>query len=179
MPRNQIFGYRAQTRSKMILYTLAIGLLLLVCASFQVSFLSRFRFFGATPDLMLCVVLCVAYFSGRFSGAITGIAAGFLIEAIGSQGISFLPMFYMLCGYIVGYYTRTVTVKNYSVYLFYLGFGLCLRAAMTVTYACVTYAYIRLPEILWYAVLPEVGGTALIGCLLYFPMKLFCRRLER
>lgn len=179
MRGNRILGYRARNRSKIILHILVIGLLLTVFASFQVSFLSKLRFLGAVPDLMLCAVLCMAYFCGRYTGATTGIAAGFLIEALGSQGISLLPVFYFLIGYIAGHYAKAVIPKRYTVYLIYLICALFLRAGATVTYTCLTYAHIHLPHILLYTVLPEMAGTALVGLVLYFPMKPICGRLEK
>lgn len=179
MRGNRILGYRARNRSKILLHILVIGLLLIVLSSFQVAFLSKLRFLGAVPDLMLCTVLCMAYFSGRYTGATTGIAAGFLIEALGSQGISLLPVFYLLVGYIAGHYAKAIIPKRYTVYLLYLICVLFLRAGVTVTYTCLTYAQIYLPHILLYTVLPEMAGTALVGIVLYFPMKPVCRRLEK
>ena len=179
MPRNRVLGYRAATRSKMIFNTLSVGILLVILSALQVSLFGRLRPFGAVPDLMLSVVLCFAFFSGRYTGAIVGIAAGFLIECIGSQGISLLPVFYLFVGYVAGHYARAVQPKRFVSYLFYLGCGLFLRAVMTFVYHVLTHESIHLPKILLYAVLPEMVGTALMGCLLYFPMKLFCTRFNR
>ena len=179
MPRNRILGYRSRSRVERVIYILSIGLMLFICASFQVSFFGRIRIFGAVPDLMLCCVLCVSYFCGKYRGTVFGIAAGFLIETMGSQGISLLPVVYMLCGYIAGHYSRAILPKRYSFYLLLLGCGLVVRAATTIVYACITYQYIHLPQILLYSVLPEVGGTAIVGCVIYFPMMMFCKWLEK
>ena len=179
MPRNRVLGYRAVTRSRMIFNTVSVGILLILLSALQVSLFGRYRFFGAVPDLMLCSVLCFGFFSGRYTGAIVGIASGFLIEAIGSQGISLLPVFYLLCGYVAGHYARAVQPKRFVSYSFYLGCGLFLRAVMTMIYHVLTHQIIHLPRILLYAVLPEMAGTALVGCVLYFPMKLLCNRLNR
>lgn len=178
MPR-RILGYQAQTRSRIIAYTLTFGLMLLIIASFQVSVLGRFPPFGAVPDLMIVTVLCVAYFCGRYAGAITGIAAGFIIEAIGSQGISLLPVVYMIGAYVAGHYARTVKPKRYTVYLFFLACALFVRAGVTVIYASFTYETVHLLKILLYSVLPEMGGTAIAGLILFFPVGLICRLLER
>ena len=179
MPQNRILGYGALTRSKIILNTVTLGLLLVVCSALQVSFFGRFRFFGAVPDLMICAVLCVSYFRGRYAGAITGICAGVLIEAIGSQGISLLPTVYMMLGYIAGHYSRSVHPRRFSVYLLFLLCGLAVRAIVTVGSVCLTYEFIHLPQILLCAVLPEMGGTAIAGCALYYPVKGVCRLSEK
>lgn len=180
MAQNRVFGYRAQTRSMMIRYTVVFGAVLLLGAILQVSLFGRLRFFGAVPDLMLCMVLAFAVLCGRYAGAITGIGAGFLIEAIGSTGISLLPVFYLLCGYVAGSFSSGETRgRSYPMYLLWLLCGLCLRAGMTVTYAALTYRYIRLPEILLYEVLPEAGITAIAGLVCYFPVCAVCRRLKK
>ena len=179
MQGNRFSGYRAQSRSKAIAYTLTVGILLLLLAVLQVSFFGRFSFFGAVPDLMLCAVMVVSFFLGRYTGAISGIAAGFLIESIGSSGISLLPIFYMLCGYICGHYARAINPKRYPVYLIFFGVSLLLRAAMTLIYICLTYRNVNLPENLLYSVLPELGGTAIAGLILYAPIKPICAYLER
>jgi rod shape-determining protein MreD len=178
MPHNRILGYGALTRSKIILNTVTSGLLLIVCAALQVSFFGRFRFFGAVPDLMICTVLCISYFRGKYAGAITGIAAGVLIEAIGSQGISLLPTVYMMLGYVAGHYSRAIHPRRFSVYLLFLACGLVLRALVTVGYTCLTYQFINIPQILLYAVLPEMGGSAIAGCVLYAPVRWVCRLSE-
>lgn len=179
MSQKYILGHRAQTRTLAIRYTVLVGLLLTLIAVLQVSFFSRFRLFGAVPDLMICTVLCLAFFSGKYMGAVTGIAAGFLIEAMGSTGITLLPICYLFCGYIAGHYARAVIPRRYSVYLIYLSVTLFFRAAITFLYACLNYKSINLPQILLQSVLPEMLLTAIAGCLLYFPLMLFCERLEK
>ena len=173
-------GYAAQTRAKIIAYTLCISLLVLFMAVLQVSVFSRFSLFGATPDLMICTVLIIAFFFGQYAGAITGIGAGWLIEAIGGgTGILILPVIYLLCGYLVGYFAKSAAARRYPVYLIYLGIVLLLRAGTTVTYACLSYQYIDLPKILIQTVLPELIASAICGSLLYAPLKAFCAAIEK
>ncbi len=178
MAQKLILGHRAQTKARVIRYTVLVGLVLMLSAILQVSLFSRFRVLGAVPDLMIVSVLCISFFCGRYAGAITGIAAGFLIDAIGTTGITILPLCYFLCGYLVGHYARAMQ-KGYTSYLLYLGCILPIRATVTVLYACMTYQNVNLPEILLRSVLPEVLVTAVAGLALYFPYKLFCNQLER
>ncbi len=178
MARNRILGYRARTRSKITAYILCFGALIFFLGILQVSFFGRIKLFGAVPDLMLLTVLCISFFSGRYAGAIVGTVGGFFIEAIGSQGISLLPVAFMLMGYLVGHFSHTVGQKRYYFYLFYLVCALFVRAVLTVIYACLTYAFIHLPVILLSAVLPELLSTGVCGLILYFPIGAICRLLE-
>lgn len=179
MLRNRVLGYRAQTRSRIVAYCVTFTLLLVLMASMQVALLGRWRPLGAVPDLMLVTVLGIAFFSGQYAGAITGIGAGFLIEAMGSQGITLLPVVYMVGAYVAGHYARTVKKAKYPAYLFYLGCALLLRAGVTVTYTALTYQTLDLVRVLLYAVLPEMLVTALAGLVSYFPIGIICRLLAR
>lgn len=172
-------GYSSQSRKGVILYTLGICAFILVVGVLQVTLLARVRIFGATPDLTACAVLCVGFFMGRYAGAITGIGAGFLIEAMGSVGISLLPLFYMLLGYVTGYYARVIVPKRYTAYLIYLLCAVCLRAALTLTYVGLTYSSFHLIQVLLKTVLPEAASTAVFGGLLYFPAKLLSGFLNK
>ena len=179
MSQKYILGHRAQTRTRAIRYTVCIGLLLVLLAVLQVSFFPRFRLFGAIPDLMIVTVLCLSYFSGRYMGAITGIAAGFLIDVIGSTGIVILPVCYLFLGYLVGHYAKIFGHNGYVSYLVYLGVTLVYRAVITVLLACMSYSSINLIKILIYSVLPEMLFSAIAGCLLYFPLRIFCAFLAK
>ena len=180
MGKKYITGYRAQTRTMALRYTVSVSILLLVIAVLQSSVFGKLRIFGAVPDLMICTVLIIAFFFGQYAGAITGIGAGWLIEAIGGgTGILILPVIYLLCGYLTGYLAKSASARRYPVYLIYLGIVLLLRAGTTVTYACLSYQYIDLPKILLQTVLPELIATAICGSLLYAPLKVFCAALEK
>jgi len=176
---HQLGGYRAQARKRVVLCTLTVTLLIILLSSLQVTLLAKYRLFDATPDLMLCFVLCIFYFWGKYAGAVTGIATGFVIEAIGGQGISVLPVVYMLYGYVGGSYARTIHPKRFFPYLFYLLCGLTVRAATTLLYACMTWETVNVPNIFIHSVLPEMGGTAIVGVIVYFPMKLICYLVDR
>lgn len=163
----------------MIAYTICISLLVLVLAVLQITVFSQISFFGTTPDLMLCAVLGVSFFLGRYAGAITGIGAGFLIEALGSTGISLLPLFYLFLGYVVGHYARVIVPKRLVPYLVYLLLSLLFRAGITLTYISMNYQSFHILQILVNTLLPEAADTAIMGSLLYFPIKLLCSRLTR
>ena len=179
MSQKYVSGYRAQTRARAARYILSISGAILLLAVLQTTLFARARIFGAIPDLMLCAVICIAYFLGRYAGAVTGIGAGVLIEALGSVGVSILPVVYLLCGYLAGHYARAVTPKRYGAYLVYLAVALPVRAATTLTYACLSYHSIDLPKILLQTVLPELVATAICGCVLYVPLMLLGRAIDK
>ena len=148
-------------------------------AILQVSIFGRHKPFGVVPDLMLCTVLCVAFFSGRYAGAITGIGAGFLIDALGSVGVSMMPVAYMILGYVVGYYAKGSVYRRLPAYLLCLFGGLIERGILTGISVYLRYDGVSFGRLMTGTVFPEMGVTALAGCVLYFPILLLCAALER
>ena len=179
MGQKYISGYRAQTREKSLRYTVSFSLLVLFMAIFQVSVFGRYKLFGAVPDLMLCTVLCVAFFSGRYAGAITGVGAGFLIEALGSTGLSLLPVAYLILGYVVGYYAKGSAFRRFPSYLICRLVGVLARGALTGIYVYLLYDGVAFGRLFLHTLLPEAAATALCGVILYFPILMLCRVLER
>lgn len=174
-----VSGYRAQTRSRSIRYTVSFSLTVLLLGVLQVSVLGRLRPLGVVPDLMLCATVAIAFFCGPHAGAITGIGAGFLIEAMGSVGITFLPIAYLLVGYVLGSYAKAPGRRNFLAYLPYLGIGALLRGVITLIYAAIHSALGDPLRLLLRVLLPEMGLTLLCGLLLYLPLGLLCALLER
>lgn len=68
----------------------------------QITLIPRYPIFGICPDIVLSCVLSIAMFEGARFGAVSGIVIGFVIDAVGSYGLSLSPFFYMIFGYITG-----------------------------------------------------------------------------
>lgn len=83
---------------------LIIGLLTLVATIVQVTLLSRLGLPGATPDLVVVVVVAIALSMGPLDGAIAGFVAGMLVDlappADTLLGVNALV--YVLIGYVTG-----------------------------------------------------------------------------
>lgn len=162
-----------------IRYTVSISALVLLVAVLQVSLFGTLQIFGTVPDLCICTVLLIAYFFGPYAGAITGIGAGFVIEALGTLGISVLPVVYFLVGYFMGYFAKGVSGKRFFSYGIYLAVTLAVRSVTTVAYAGMNYQYLDLPKLFLQTVFPEAFLTAVCGCALYPAVKCFCRLVAR
>ena len=175
-----ILGHRAQTRADALRYTVWTGCVLILVAVLQVSVLARMRPFGAVPDLMLCTVLCCSYFGGRYMGGIVGIAGGFLIGAMGSiSWLCLFPLCFFFLGYLTGYYVKVLNQSGYLSYLVYLGVALLLRVILTTVDTYVQFFRVDVGQLIFHTLLPEVIGTAALGCVIYFPMLLFFGALEK
>lgn len=174
MAQRYILSRTSQNRAKAIKFILTETVLFLVVIVLQTTLFARIRLFGVVPDLCFLTLILIAYFCGREVGAITGIAAGFAVEALGSVGISLLPVIYLFCGYICGHFTRAIYPKRILSYLTVAAVAIPARMAVTFVYICINYSTIHIPELLLHILLPEAAVNLIFALILYFPVKWVC-----
>ena len=167
-------------RAKLVKRALFVGVSLFLLCIMQSTVFGRWKLFGAVPDLMLCAVVLLGYCNGREEGAVGGIAAGTMTAMLGTVGVTVDPVFYMVMGYVCGYFARAVYPKGFLPYLFFLGATLPFGAIRTVISACLAHGNPRPAMLFLYAVLPEAAGTFLCGAALFFPLRwLLAKKRER
>lgn len=167
-------------RATLIKRAIFVGAVLFLLCIVQTTVLGRWKLFGAVPDLMLCAVVLLGFCNGREEGAIGGIAAGTMSAMLGTVGVTVDPIFYMMMGYVCGYFARAVYPKRFLPYLFFLGATLPFGAVRTVISACLAHGNPRPAMLFLYAVLPEAAGTFLCGAALFFPLRwLLAKKRER
>ena len=168
--------------AKIIAYSVAVFLF----AVFQSSVASRFKFFGATPSYLLVLTAAAAFFDGEKTGALVGLGAGFCADALGGVGISVLPVFYTILGWIIG-----VGVSNFghrqstAVFESLLRWAVWLIAScgigMIITVIClfVSAGEIYVFSVIWRIAIPEAIGTFLFGYSLGIVFMLIYKNKER
>ncbi len=179
MSQRFIFGRLSQNRARALKFILTETIMFLAVILLQTTLLARIRLFGAVPDLCFVTLILISYFCGKDVGAITGIAAGFALDALGSVGLSLLPVLYLFCGYLFGYFTRAIYPKRYLSYLIVLAAAIPVKMAITFVYICINYNTIHLLEIMGRVLLPEAAATALFATVLYFPVRKICVFMNR
>ena len=179
MSRNLILGRLSQNRARALKFILTETILFLTVILLQTTLFARIRLFGAVPDICFVTLILISYFCGKEVGAITGIVAGFAVDALGSVGISLLPIFYMFCGYLFGHFTRAIYPKRYVSYLVVLAAAIPVRMVITFVCICINYNTLHLLEILGRVLLPEATATAILAAGLYFPVRKICMFMNR
>ena len=179
MSQRFIFGRLSQNRARALKFILTETILFLAVILLQTTLLARIRLFGAVPDLCFVTLILISYFCGKEVGGITGITAGFALDALGSVGLSLLPVLYLFCGYLFGYFTRAIYPKRYLSYLIVLAAAIPVKLAITFVYICINYNTIHLLEIMGRVLLPEAAATALFATVLYFPVRKICVFMNR
>lgn len=92
------------------------ALLIWVVAMVQLGFFNRVPLFGATVEVVLCGVFYVGWRRGALTGAVTGVVGGFVLDALGTSGISLLPLVMM----VVGIYAAFIAERLFDHPLTYL-----------------------------------------------------------
>ena len=163
---------------------LVIGGLIVVFAMLQTTVFSSLRPFGATPDLMLPLVIAVGIAEGERWGGVAGLAAAFIIDCLGSAGLTLLPLLYVPCGFVAGvlgtYYLRDSFVLR-AIFTVISG---VLRAAVTAIYLAVLYESPDASLAFKLVIAPEFISTVVFAALphvaAYFALKPFHKsRAER
>ncbi len=161
-----------------------VGLLILLFAMLQTTVFSRFKLFGAVPDLMLSLVIAIGVTEGERWGAVVGLICAVLIESIGGSGITLLPLLYVPAGFATGilgtfYYKDSIPVRT----IYSASAGL-LRSVITVICTLLAYEKVSFGLMMTKIVVPEYFSTLLTSVIphvvTFFALKSFHKsRAER
>jgi rod shape-determining protein MreD len=152
---------------RLIVYSPAIFLL----ATVQCSFFSQLDFLPAVPDLMLGLVVGIAMLDTQKTGAICGIGAGFVIDALGSSGLSLSPLFYLFIGALSGAFAKKMLSSFVSWFVTLFVFSLA-KSILTVLNVLYISNDILFGEMLTELLLPEFICTFVICIPIFFIVKL-------
>ena len=168
-----------------IIKGVVIGAFILLFAMLQTTIFSRFGLFGATPDLMLSLVIAIGATEGERWGGVCGLVCAFLIEAIGSTAtVTLLPLLYMPCGFIVGVMAKIYFRDSVIVRGIYTAIAAVLRCVVTVIYVLLTYKAVSGTVMFRQIVIPEYFSTLVMSVIphtvVWLSMKPFHKsRAER
>ena len=136
--RERVHGWflGIQIEKEPLLRSLLTAALILFFALLQTTLFTRFRPFGAVPDLSL-----------------------------GGASLTILPLLYMPAGYVCGILTGQSFRDSIPVRAMFSGAGAVLRGLWTLFILFATAGNVSLPNALTHAVLPEIAATVLFAFL--------------
>ena len=155
------------------------GLWLFVLTIFQTSFFSVFKVFGMTPNLVLPAVVTAAIYDRERSAVITGLTGGFLIDALGSFGLSLSPLTYMLFGTAAALLTFSVMNRSFASFAILTSIFLIIDGIIGIF---ASRAVIKNPsagfgKLIGELVFPQFLASLLVGIAVYLLTKLIWSRL--
>lgn len=131
----------------------------------QTTLFTRFRPFGAVPDLILPLVIAISMTEREKWGAVCGLIAAFVIESLGGSRLTLLPLLYMPAGYVCGLLTIYYFRDSAAVRALYTAASSIARALFTLITVLATIADISLLDAITKAVLPEFAANLLFAVL--------------
>jgi len=141
------------------------ALLIVFFSLVQTTLFTRFRPFGAVPDLILPLVIAIAMTERERWGAVCGLIGAFVIESLGGSELTLLPLLYMPAGYVCGLLTIHYFRDSAAVRALYTAVSSLARALFTLITAVMTIADISLIDAFTEAVLPELAANLLFAAL--------------
>ncbi len=174
---------RQSTRSSMtsldLIKRIAVySLLTLILGCSQCAFFPMLNFVGATPDLILCMLVAIALIDGNASAMVCAVAAGFFVDAIGASGPALSPFIYFMTVALLSLFTAKI-LKSLPSFLLLLIPALLCRAFGTYLSAL---AYDRAFPPAWIftdVIFPEAISTALCAIPIYFIVRLCAKIFKK
>ena len=178
--RERLHGWRlgVSLDGESIVKGLICAFLLIIFSLTQTTLFTRFRPFGAVPDLILPLTVAIAMVLREKWGAVFGLISAFIIESLGGSSFTILPILYMLTGYIVGicsiYYFR----DSVAVRIIYTLFTSAARAAFTLITLFATVGDLDLLYAFTAVLIPEFAANTVFAFLPHIAAKLILRPIS-
>ena len=87
---------------KVLVYIPVYGILAVLLAVLQTTLIPRIQIASCMPDIVIGAICCIGIYRGEITSSIFGLFSALCTEALGSTGLSVLPLFYLFTGYICG-----------------------------------------------------------------------------
>lgn len=144
-----------------------IGVFIILSFLLQTSIFPFFSFFGVVPNIILLLVVSIAVINGSISAMIAGFLCGLLIDIMYGGVLGVYAFFYMLLGYINGYFHVVFFAEASFLPLVLVFVNDCI-------YHILTYLIFFLPQKKWNFffylrknILPELIYTTIISLIMY------------
>lgn len=162
-----------------ILKGLVCAGMIVVLSLLQTTVFTKFKPFGAVPDLLLPLVVAISMTEREKWGAIVGIAAAFVVESIGGSTVTLLPLLYMPAGYICGILTVHYFRDSAAVRVVYTLVTQLARVLITGLILVATVGDISLVGIIRAVMIPEFLAGVLFAPLPHLLAKLCLRPFNK
>ncbi len=152
-----------------------IGLLLVASVVIQLAFLSHLPVLGATPDLLVVVVVTLGLLGGGVLGAVCGFAAGLVLDSALLQTLGVSSLALLTAGYLGGRYREGFDLTGPLVPIALAG-GLTVLAASVLA---VIHLMLGVDAPVSLLVVREIVVKGLLSMVMALPVYVAVRRLLR
>lgn len=162
-----------------ILKGIVCGMMIVFFSLLQTTVFTKFKPFGAVPDLLLPLVVSISMTEREKWGAVVGIAAAFVIESLGGSTVALLSLLYMPAGYICGILTVHYFRDSLAVRAVYTIAAQFIRVIVTAVILVATVGDISLVDMICLVVIPEFFAGILFAPLPHLAAKLCLRPFNK
>ena len=149
-----------------ILFYGLLGILLVIL---QTTLVPRFAIYDATPDIIIGAIAFLGIYRDEKVASIFGLVMGLCVDALTTTGLSFLPLFYCILGFVCGYVGKaSKNNARFAAFLVTIPWLSLSRVAITFLYNVINYqAKLDYMRYLTHTAIPELVST-LVLCLPVF-----------
>lgn len=164
-------GMIGTVRIKSVIRVCISSIAVFVTAMLQMCVFPYFRVFGCIPDALGALLICLALFEDERVSCILAVCGGFILQAAGTGGVSYYPLFYLIAvsvtmaiSYGVFESRRISAVTSGAVCFIAEGLISCIMAGGTFAQA---FIYTFAPQLLYSlaCMIPAYGFCKLHGAL--------------
>ena len=171
------YRHNESARSAILRRIAVYGILLLLLATAQCSFLAKLTVLPSTPDLILGAIVAISMLDSEKAASVCGVAAGFLTDALGGTGISLSPLFYLACGALCGILAGKM-LHNFLSWTVNLTLAAAAKSLFTAFNIIISTSSPGLTDLIKQTLLPEFLCTVIICLPVFFIVKLCVIPLE-
>ncbi len=148
-------------------------LVLFLCAVVQTSLLSRYRLFGAVPEIVLPTVVAIGIFDKERTGTIAGIMGGVIVDALGGGWLSLSPIVYMACGCISALLSYSILRREFISWLSATAVSLVVHSVISVISALIMIKTLAagFSDIILTLVIPQYFSSIIMSIPMYFIIR--------
>jgi len=152
---------------KTIFKIIVLALVFILFASFQTTFFTRFRPFGATPDLIMPLVISVALSEKEKFGAVFGLITGIIMVAL-FYPLHPLPILYAMIGYICGILVLNYFRASFIVRAIMTAAAVVIHGIVSLVVILASVRDVSFSEVMVHSVLPEMLSTMILSPIPHF-----------
>lgn len=163
--------------AKSVIRVVLTSIFTLAAILMQCSVFPHLRLFGAIPEITVCVLVCTAcYENVRFS-CILAVAAGFVLDTLGGDGVTVSPVIFLLAVLFTVFLSRRLLGKT---------FAACALSALAALFAGAVKSVVMLlykgaspfRTIVLKTALPQLLYGGIVFIIVFFIAKLYYRLLS-
>jgi cell shape-determining protein MreD len=144
----------------------------------QCSFFTELSFISTVPNIVLGAIVAISLLDSEYAALICALASGFMIDALGSSGISLSPISFLVIALVASEISKKI-LPTFVSYLMVLIPSTLINAIFTIIKIFFATKELRFLSIFKTILLPEFILTVIFSLPLFFIIRPFKRIVDK